>query len=119
MQRCRELVDEAWLDERFISLNVDDVGSIRVGRGGFGNTIRSRRVVWRGHDRFGAKIMRRIEDALVIGSNSHAVEKLAVLRALPDVLHKRFSSNEVERFPGEASRTPACWDYAKSMMISR
>ena len=71
-------------------------------------------MVWRGHDRFGTKIMCRIEDALVIGSNSHTVEKLAVLRALPDVLHKRFSSNEVERFPGEASRTPACWDYAKS-----
>jgi hypothetical protein len=60
-----------------------------------------------------------IEDALVVGGNGYAVEQLAVLRALPDMLHKGFSSNEVERFPGEASRTPACWDNAKSEMISR
>lgn len=119
MERCSELVDKAGLDKRFISLNIDDISCIRVGRCGFRDAIRSRRVVGRGHDCLGTKIMCGIKDALVIGSDSHAVEKLAVLSALPDMLHKRFSSNEVERFPGEASRTPACWDNAKSEMISR
>jgi hypothetical protein len=65
------------------------------------------------------KIMSDLKDAIVIGSNGDLIEEFAMLSPFPNVLDEGLSCNEVKRFPGEASRTPASWDYAKSMIISR
>lgn len=107
-----EGVNKSWLKEGFIALDVDDVGGVLTGGGGFGNAVGAGGVIAAGEGKGGVDFLAEVGDALVIGGDEEFVELLALASAFEDVLEERFSKEWMKRLSGEACRGPARWDNA-------
>ena len=54
-EEAGDVVDEGWVDERFVALDIDDVEVVGEGVGGFGDAVGAALVVWGSHDDFCAE----------------------------------------------------------------
>jgi len=107
-----EGINESGLEEGLVALDVDNVGGVLAGGGGFGNAVGAGGVIAAGEGEGGVNFLAEIGDTLVIGCDEEFVEFLALASAFEDVLEKGFSEEWMEGLSGEACRGPARWDNA-------
>ena len=112
---CGEFVDERGIDERFVALDVDDVGGLRHGAQGLGDAVGAGRVVRRGHHRLAAEAvdgvqMRSSSVATRISSSlEHCWQRSQTcwIRGFPAMRWSGLPGKRVE--PQRAGRTPRIW----------
>ena len=102
-----EGVDEFGIEERFVTLDINDVGGRIALCGGFGNSVGAGGVIGAGANGAGANGLAEVGDAVVVCGDDEFVEFLTEGGALEDVLEERFSKQGMEGLSGEAGRGPA------------
>ena len=88
---CGELVDERGINQRFIALDVHNVGGLRGGKQGLGNAVGPGRVIGRGHHGLAAESADSLQDPLIVGGDEDFIEAGTLSAALPNVLDQRLS----------------------------
>src|ERR1051326_2842115 len=112
LQFADEPIDQLWIDQRLIALDVHDVGELLQLLRDFGYPVRSARVVRRSHRDFRAPIERRLGDAEVVGRDDKSIELLRATAALPDMSEQRFAGNRMQRLARKSCRAPTRGNYA-------
>src|SRR4029077_450941 len=96
-------VDRGWLNEGFVSLDVDYDPGVKLGSY-FRDSISSRLVLSRGHLRFAAVFADRVKSPLVVGCYNHAGNQLCAGRLLEDAYDHRYFRKGEERLTRQSSR---------------
>src|ERR1051325_9559682 len=110
------LVDQSRFNQRFVALNVDDKCELRRITCDFGDAIRSTAVTRRSQRDFSSPIESSLGNAHIVRCNNECVEAFSPLASLPDVLQKRLSGNDMQRFARKTRRTPARWNTACGLL---
>ena len=108
-KRRDRFVDHAGLDERFVSLDVDDEIAGHV-RGDLRQPVRAALVIGRGHARLAAERAHRLEDALVVGRDDDGRDPCRRRGAPVDVLDHRPPADVRECLAREPGRVIAGGD---------
>src|ERR1700756_2463431 len=85
-QRGDRGIDRNWINERLISLYVDEDVAFLV-RGHFGDALGAGAVIGAGHAGFAAESANGVDDALVVGGYDDVVHRLGLFGALVHALH--------------------------------
>jgi hypothetical protein len=96
-----ESIDQVGVDERFISLDVDDMAHLGEGLRDFSSAIGSRRVIITSHRDVASKFANGIGNTIVIRGDGEVGEVLASKTPIPDMLHERLIGNVMERLSGK------------------
>lgn len=94
-------IDQVGVDERFISLDVDDMAHLGEGLRDFSSAIGSRRVIITSHRDVASEFSNGIGDAIVIGGDCEVLKVFAAEAAIPNMLHERLVGNVIERLSGK------------------
>ena len=116
-ERLREFVDEGGVDERFVALDIKDVGGLRDGLDCLGEAVGAGRVIRRGHHGLASESCHCRGDAFVIGGDEDFRKHLRGLATLPYVLDQRFPGDEMQGLSGEACGAPARGKEADDVML--
>jgi len=102
-QECGDSdIDRGWIDERFVSLNIDEYVAFLVS-GDFGDSFGAGAVVGACHAGFAAETADGVDDPLVIRRYHDAVDGLRLFSALVNALDHGFASQRDEWLTGKAS----------------
>ena len=82
-------IDEGWIDERFVALDVDDVGYLRTAPDCLRDAIGSGGMLRRSHRHLRPELKSCVANALVVGGHQEEVEFLAGAHPFEDVMQKR------------------------------
>jgi hypothetical protein len=115
-ERAERLLDHRRLDERFITLNVDDEFVVEGSRH-LRETIRSRPVAGGRHAHESAKSAHCIRNAVVIRSNNDAVQHLTGGRSPIDVLDEGLAGELGKRFSRETRRLVSSGDDSNRSVV--
>lgn len=93
-----EFTDKSRGNQRFVALNVDEVGGGGVVQGGLGESISATGVIPGSEDSFGPKSGSGVHNARVIGGDEHAGKAWAGHATAPRAFNQGLPGNEVQRF---------------------
>src|SRR5262245_13706401 len=110
------LVDQAWINQRFIPLNVDDERELFRFSCDFGYSISSAAVTCDGQRDFGTPIESRLGDAHIVRGNDYRFETLRSFGSLPHSSQNWFAGNHMQWFSRKTRRTPARWNNADRLI---
>ena len=108
-ERRDRFVDHRGLDERLVSLHVDDHVAVERPRD-FGQSVGPALVRRGRHPRVAAEGAHRVRDALVVGRDDDAVDRTRRRGAAVDVLDHRASGDVRQSFARQSRRMESCGD---------
>src|ERR1700704_1903567 len=114
LQFTDETIDQLRIDQRLVTLDVNDVRELFQLARYFRDPIRTARVIRRGHRHFGAPIEGRFGNTEIVGGDNEAVEFLRAPAAFPNMPEQRLARDLMQRLAGKPRRAPACGDYSDS-----
>ena len=106
-QGFRQPVNQGRVNERFVPLNIDDMGGGRERTYRFRQAVTAAGMVRRGHDGPGSKGYGGVKNALVVRGDGDGVQAGTAADAFPYVLDKRFSCNGMKGLARKSGGTPA------------
>src|SRR5262249_23938907 len=102
-----ELIEQPGIDQRFVTLNVEDKrNATQFGRD-LSNSIGPAFVIRTCQANFSAPIKRCLGDPHIVRRDDDRIERTRAPHAFPDMLQERFARNSMQRFARKTSRTPA------------
>jgi hypothetical protein len=102
-----EGIDEGRVKERFVALNVNNMGGGLALGGGFGDAVGATGMVDAGADGACPDGVAKAGNAVVICGNDEFINFPALGSSFKNVLQERLSEEGVEGLSGEAGRGPA------------
>jgi len=102
-----EGIDEGGIEERFVTLNVNNVGSGMAPGGGFSDAVGASGVIGAGADGTGIDGFAEADNAVVVCCDDQFIKFPAPGSSFKNVLKERFSEEGMEGLSGEAGRGPA------------
>jgi hypothetical protein len=100
-ERCDRGIDGGWVDERFVTLDVDEDVSFLV-RGHFGDALGAGAVIDAGHARLATEGADGVHNALVVSGYHDVMDGLGLSRALVDSLDHGLAGERNQRLAGQA-----------------
>ena len=92
-----EPIDRGCFDQRFVSLNIDDVAEVFRLRGDFSDAVGSALVFRRSERHLSAPFERSLGDAHVVGRNDDGIERPGALATFPDMAKEGFTGDLMQR----------------------
>src|ERR1700732_2510264 len=111
-QLSGEPLQQSGIDQRLVTLDVENDGCFLELSGHFRNPVSAARMIRSSHGDFRAEIKSYFGDSHVIGSNHDLVEAICLAATLPDVSNQRFAGDTVECFSRESGGSPSGRDDA-------
>src|SRR5215471_4859329 len=111
-ERLDHAVEQRRFSQRLVALDINNVLKLRRMLNDLGNAIGPALMLWRSHRDLGAPIKRCFGYPHVVRGDNDVVQFLRVAATFPNVLKKRFVSNEMQWFSRKTRGTPACWNDA-------
>ena len=102
-QGIHRRIDRCWIEQRLISLDVDEHLAIRVRRN-FGNSLRAGTVLGTSDPRFTAKTLHRFDDPFIIGRNNYPPGRLRLFCPLKHPLNHWFPRQGNQRLARQSGR---------------
>ncbi len=97
LQRLDQPVDQLWVNQRFVALDIDYVGELLHSCRYLRNPIGAARVMARCHRDFGAPIESRFGNPEIIGGDHQLIEFTASPATFPNVPEKGFPCDGMQR----------------------
>ena len=101
-QGRREILDQHRIDQRLVSLNIDEVGDAPQARRDLSDPVGAARMGGGGHHHFRSEVEGRLGNPVVIRGDDDLGDFFREQCALPDMADKGFAGDHVEALSGKA-----------------